>query len=86
MRQIFRRCVPEWILCDLHIFTELDLYDMQGTYDRQDLHDLKDLYDLPEWNMGGLNNLYTLTGMRSVQFAGLYDLQDFGIFRRINQS
>ena len=58
MRRIFHRCVPEWDLCNLYIFTGLDL------------HDLQDMKDLPEWNMCTMNDLYILTGMRSVGFAG----------------
>ena len=58
MRRIFHRCVPEWDLCDPYILTGLDLYDLQ------------DLYDLPEWNLCDLNDMYILTGMRSVLFAG----------------
>ena len=45
-RQIFHRCVPEWDLCDLYVFTGLDLYDLQDVYDLQYLHDLQNLYDL----------------------------------------
>ena len=58
MRRIFHRYVPEWDLCNLYIFTGLDLYDLQ------------DIYELPEWNMWDLNDLHILTGMRSVRFAG----------------
>ena len=58
------RCVPEWDLCDLYIFIGLDLYDLQ------DLYELQDLYDLPEWNLCDLHDMYILTGMRSVRFAG----------------
>ena len=59
MRRIFHRCVPEWDLCNLHIFTGLALYDLQ------------DMYDPPEWNLYDVNDLYILTGMRSVRFAGV---------------
>ena len=70
MRRIFHRCVPEWDLCDLYTFTGLDINDLQDMYDLQDLDDLQDLYDLPEWNLCDLHDLYILTGMRSVRFAG----------------
>ena len=58
MRRIFHRCAPEWDLCNLFIVTGLDLYDLQ------------DMYDLPEQNLCDLNDLYILTGMRSVRLPG----------------
>ena len=67
MRRIFHVCVPEWNLCDLYIFTVLNMYDLLDLYDLQDLYDL---YDLPEWNLCDPNNLYISTGMRSVRLAG----------------
>ena len=58
MRQKFHRCLPEWDLSNLCIFTGLDMYDLQ------------DMYDLPEWSLCCLNDLYILTGIRSERFAG----------------
>ena len=42
MRQMFHRCVPKCDLCDLYIFTELDMYDLQDLCDLQGLCDLQD--------------------------------------------
>ena len=85
-RRIFHRCVPEWDLCDLHIFTLLDLYDMYDMYHLQGMYDLPDLYDPPEWNLRDLNEMYIITGMRSVRFAVLFDLHDFCMVRKICKS
>ena len=85
MRRIFHRCVPEWDLRDLYIFTGFDLYDLQDMYDMRDLYDLQDLYDLPECNMCDLNNQYqvhlnrdavcTVCGICMICRI-LYDLED----------
>ena len=64
MRRIFHRCVPEWDLCDLYIFTGLDMCDLH------DLYEMQGLYDLAEWNLCDLDDLHILTGMRYARFAG----------------
>ena len=71
MRRIFHTCVLEWAMCDLYIFTGLDVYGLQ------------DQHDLPQWNKCDLDDMYTLTEIRSARFAGsvlsagfLYGLED----------
>ena len=46
MRLIFHRFLSKCDLCNLYIFTGLDMYDLQ------------DMYDLPEGNLSVLNDLY----------------------------
>ena len=86
MRRIFHRCVPVWDLCDVYIFTWLDLYNLQGMYDQQDMYDRQDRYDLPEWDLCDLHDLYILTGVRSVRFAGSVRSADFCMIWRICKS
>ena len=42
MKRIFHSCVPEWDLCDMYIFTGLDLYDLP----EWNLCDMYDMYIL----------------------------------------